>query len=219
MKRQLFYLSLSLLAVMFAACSSDTDGDGTGRAMYEYTPEQIQQIKNLQEEYGVTFNFPVNSSKGLPPVSDFEDLCKTFAYLNSAKEEVTRSGNTIKCRTVQRTRTRAFSRGVEETYYSGSEIGYGDLNGNNESYGSFSYLVSWEGVNSGHSKNVSYQIYSLQSYGVWELDLVKFSYNVGGTSLYYTFEFEAYNSKYLYSVRGLEYSSSATLTGQSVTQK
>lgn len=162
MKRQLFYLSLSLLAVMFAACSSDTDGDGTGRAMYEYTPEQIQQIKNLQEEYGVTFNFPVNSSKGLPPVSDFEDLCKTFAYLNSAKEEVTRSGNTIKCRTVQRTRTRAFSRGVEETYYSGSEIGHGDLNGNNESYGSFSYLVSWEGVNSGHSKNVSYQIYSLQ---------------------------------------------------------
>lgn len=85
MKRQLFYLSLSLLALMFAACSSDTDGDGTGHAMYEYTPEQIQQIKNLQEEYGVTFNFPVNSSKGLPPVSDFEDLCKTFCLSQFCK--------------------------------------------------------------------------------------------------------------------------------------
>ena len=223
--KKLLIFSLSLLTLVFTACSLDTDELGGTRSMNEYTPEQIQQIQTLQEEYGVTFDFPTKSEKELPSVKDFEDLCKTFAYLNASKEEVTRVGNSVKCKTLQKVNTRAYSQGkentVKETYYSGYHADRADVFVDDKnSCGSFSYEISWSNVNMRHRGSVKHNIRSINSSGVWTLiSDGNFSYSVdSGNYLHYTFGFIAYSDS-SYKVSNLSYSSSVSLSGQGVTNK
>lgn len=224
--KKLLILSLSLLALVFVGCSSDIDELGGTRSMNEYTPDQIQQIQNLQEEYGVTFDFPTKSEKELPSVKDFEDLCKTFAYLNASKEEVTRVGNSIKCKTLQKVNTRAYSQGkestVKEKYYSGNHSGRGEIVGDGKgSYGSVSYEISWSNVNMRHRGSVTYQINSIYSSGGWTIiSDGSFSYFVSSNNeLCFSFGFEAFSENHGYRVTSLSYSSSVSLSGQDVTIK
>ena len=133
--KKLFIFSLSLLALVFTGCSSDTDELGGTRSMNEYTPEQIKQIQTLQEEYGVTFDFPTKSEKELPSMNEIEDVCKIAASLQACTKNLKMEGNTFKSTKKRTLKTRGFSQGQE---FSGEHTRSANIG----TYGHFDYEIT-----------------------------------------------------------------------------
>lgn len=197
MKKIIFNLGLAVL--MFSACSSDSDEAMSTSGMKEYSAEEIQQIQKLQDEYGVSFEFPTKSSKELPSVQDYENLCKFVASLNSNKATIERNGNSISGSIKPPSRGRFYTRATES---SGYHWGSGSINlDGNGSYGSFDYDVTWDG------KTAEGRVKSIDSPGGWNIYEEGFDFSFERDHfLSFTFYFTA-SSRYGVSViHGLKYS-------------
>lgn len=201
--KKLLIFSFSLMAILFVACTSDTEDGMSTSHMYEYSAEEIQQIQKLQEEYGVTFTYPTKSDKELPTVKDYEELCISFACLNADKMTVTRTENSISCATKNINR-RVLTRSVES---SGSHSGNGSIvKDGMGSYGSFEYIVTWE------KKNVTGTVRSISSPGGWHISEDGFSSNFERDDhfLSFTFYFVAESRSGL-PIHGLKYSKTISI--------
>lgn len=196
--KKLLIFSLSLLALVFTGCSSDTDELGGTRSMNEYTPDQIQQIQNLQEEYGVTFDFPTKSEKELPSVNEIEDVCKIAASLQACTKSLKVVGNTATNKPTGRVkRTRGFGQGME---YSGQNVCHSDIG----CYGIVYYSFKWDNVYNNDVRGFSYTIDDIYSFGK-KITFDKFEYTYSGLRhIDYTMYFSIYLSsgKIPYELRG-----------------
>lgn len=211
-------LSISLfVALVFTACSAESE-DGMGASgMNEFSAEELQQIYQMQEDYGVSFDFPKKSDKPLPSMKEFEELCKFVASINSSKTIIERKGNTIVGTAKPLMRTRAFSSGKEVTKpnkktYSGYHSNSGSLSGNGYSC-TFNYEVKWSNVESNGDGDVLGNVKSINSPSGWWISDDGFSYSVGEIYLSYTFSFSA-TTAYGYVVDHLSYSSSVSMAVQ-----
>lgn len=199
MVKKLLFFSLCLLAIVFAGCSSDVDELGGKHSMNEYTPEQIQQIQTLQEEYGVTFDFPTKSEKELPSMQEIEDVCKIAASLQACTKNVKVVGNTATNKPNGRVkRTRGFGQGME---YSGQNVGHSDIG----SYGIVYYSFKWDNVYNDDVSGFSYTIEDVYSFGrPITFDKFEYTYN-GFRHIDYTMYFTIYlprGDKIPYELRG-----------------
>ena len=216
--KNLVLLSISLfVAFVFAACSADSE-DGMGaNGMNEFSAEELQQIYQMKEDYGVSFDFPKKSDKPLPSMKEFEELCKFVASMNSSKTTIERKGNTIVGSAKPLMRTRAFSIGKEVTKpnkktYSGYHSSSGSLSGDGYSC-SFDYEVKWSNVKSNGDGDVTGNVKSINSPNGWWISDDGFSYNVREFMLCYTFYFSA-TTAHGYVVDHLSYSSEVSMAVQ-----
>lgn len=176
----------SLLTVLFVSCSSDVDDMTMGStSKYQYSAEELQQIKNLQEEYGVSFEFAKSSDRPLASMKEIEDVCKLVASFNLAVKNVTVKGNTAYGTNKQKgVLRRGFSNAKE---YSGSYKGTQNI----DSYGSFDFEISWTNVNSASDKSkIEGKVLLITPTSGYSITKTDFDAEfVGSTGIDYTFYF------------------------------
>lgn len=200
-KWMLFSINL-LIVLTLAACFADSE-DGTS-TLYEYSVDEIQQIYQLQEDYGVAFDFSKKSTKVLPTVKDFEELCQLMASLNAIKPQYVQNRNEVVGTISPKIQTRSWNGCME---YSGSYRGEGEVRNpyRNETYGSAKFIVYWEKTNSSGTGSVSAEVYEIRAKSHWTLNYDRYSSSYeGGCGLKVTFYFTAALSGSLYSVSNLE---------------
>ena len=217
--KKLLIFSLGLMAILFAACTSDTEDGMRSSNMYEYSAEEIQQIQKMQEEYGVTFNFNTKSEKPLPSMKDFEELCKFAAHLSHAKSSITRNGNSIIGTTYSKPKTRSYSNSketVKEIYYSGEHRTYGSIDKDKNNYGSFEYEITWHNANSKHKGGIQGRVINIFPPSGWDVSSSSLTFDVNGDSrIDFTFSFtatERYGGGW---VSDIKYKDCVTMSGQS----
>ncbi len=197
--KNLMLLSICLLgAFVFAACSADTEDRTGGSGMNEFSTEELQQIYQMQEDYGVSFDFPKKSDKALPTMQEIETICQIAASLQASTKHTKIVGNSLTNCSSNRIRTRGFSKGME---YSGSRTGYRDIGSAAILY----YTLVWSNVTKDHVGNFQYSIDDIvcreESYSV---SFTKFSYEFSGAyHIDYTFTFSIshWNEKYTVDVK------------------
>lgn len=216
--KKMMLLCISLLfAFVFAACSADSEDSLGASSMNEFSADELQLIYQMQEDYGVSFDFPKKSDKPLPSMEEFEELCKFVASMNSSKTVIERKGNTIVGTAKQMMKTRVYNSGKEvikpnKKTYSGCHYGTGSLSGNGYSC-TFEYEVKWTNVESNGDGEVIGNVKSINSPYGWWISESGFSYEVGEHSLFYTFSFSA-TTAYGYAVERLSYRNSVSMPVQ-----
>lgn len=192
-------LILSLAALTLAACSSDSEEESANTSSYQYTAEEVMQIKSLQEEYGVNFTFPTESGEKLPSTEEMEQLCQMLAKMQSAKCSSVKGDTVVFSSRSKMARTKG--RGVET--YNGSYTGKGYLsidNRSNDQSDEFEYTVSWSNLCAGSGQATGH-VLTWPTGGYWHFENERFSYKVTGSwHLDYEFSFDAYyhTSRYAY---------------------
>lgn len=179
-------LSISLLvAFVFAACSADSeDGMGTS-SMNEFSADELQQIYQMQEDYGVSFDFPQKSDKPLPSMEEIETVCQIAASLQASIKHAKVEGNSLTNYGSAKIKTRGFSKGME---YSGSCTGSSDIG----TVAILYYTLTWGNVNKDNISNFKYSIDDIvcrdASYSV---SFSNFTYGFSGAyHIDYTFTFK-----------------------------
>ena len=192
-------LSIGLLTVLtFGACSADSEDGMSTAQMKEFSTEELQQIYQMQEDYGVSFDFPKKSDKQLPSMEELETICQIAASLQSSTKYTKIVGNSLTNCSSNKTRTRGFSKGME---YSGSRTGSHDIGSAAILY----YTLTWSNVDKDHIGDFQYRIddivYRDSSYSVSFID---FDYEfTGAYHIDYTFTFSIrhWNEKYTVEVK------------------
>ena len=196
-----FLLTTCLLATVLTSCSSDYEEENsTNQKVQEYTPAEIQKIKQMQEDYEVKFDIPKQSNKPLPTMEEMEELCKIIAGMNTSKKDTKREGNSIVCSRNNRSVRRSFSDAQE---YSGGYSGSGSLEYNKPGspygsydFGTFDYIIQWSKTNSSGCGSVSGDVTHIRTENsyFWSIDYTGFSYYYDGAfHIHYCFHFEARN--------------------------
>lgn len=170
---------MGIIALMFAACTSDSEDGTSTNGMYEYSAYEIQQIQKMQEEYGVTFTFNTKSEKPLPSLKDFEELCKLVASINSTNIKTEKKGNLVISTTCSKIPTRSWNGAVE---YSGSYHSSGTANNinTNQSYGYVRFTVTWSNTNSSGCGKIKVEVDECTSNGPWSLSYEGYSTSYEG---------------------------------------
>lgn len=193
--------SIILLVLTFIGCSSNDDCQ-LSNGMYEYSAEQLQEIYQLQEDYGVTFAFPQSSNEQLADMQQIEDICKIVAGIQYSVKNKKKVGNSIQCKNpIAKTR----SANLYRSEFSGSYYGHKDVG----TYAIVYYEITWDKLENTSLTGVSCSVEDIyirdQAYDVKFKD---FTWTFSGTchldyKLYFTvrnnsvpgsFEFYIYDS-------------------------
>lgn len=176
-----------LVALAFAGCSSDAEEDEA----YQYTTDELCRIHELQEEYGVDFDFPTTADAPLPDVDDVEALCRMLSKMRSASRHAEVRGDTATFTTRSRVVRKSGNR-VES--YSGSHTGSGTLGVEGKQSEVFEYTITWSNVNATDKIDATGEILSWPYLNNWTFTEPKFSFSFHASSmLEYTITFTAYH--------------------------
>lgn len=201
MAKKLLIFSLSLLALIFTACSSDSEDAMGTSGMHEYSVEEIQQIQKLQEEYGVSFEFPTKSQEALPTVKDMEELCQLIACSNHSKSTVVKQDGILVCtKGFQRPKSRSWNGCTE---YSGEYHGSTSYYDNGSECIIVKYKAKWSGTNSSGCGDLSIYDIDYEARSEWSVEYkgLKTEYE-GGAGVRVIFKFNA--TKKNMTIQGLE---------------
>lgn len=184
--KNLVLLSISLfVAFVFAACSADSE-DGMGaNGMNEFSAEELQQIYQMQEDYGVSFDFPKKSDKPLPSMKELEEVCQIADSLQASTKHLKKIGTSLTNHDSRIVKTRGFGQGME---YSGKCTG-------TKSIGSVAivyYSLDWNNVDKDNISDFTYSIDDIICYNSsYSVTLDKFTYSYSGSChINYTFTFD-----------------------------
>lgn len=147
---------------------------------YSYSASDVEEILELQAEYGVEFEFKKFSYSPLPSVDDMESLCKLIVAMQSSVRHGVKVGNGFVFSTgkQKQNRTRSLSWDIEKYSGSHSDVEYdGDC-------GEVRYTVEWSDVyvtrDGGLSGSVTCDIDCNSS--DWDVSVYDFDYHFEGTS-------------------------------------
>lgn len=164
----LIALCVALNGTLFTSCSADEAEENDG--VYRYTAEQIQEIENLKEDYGVeNVNIPYEStSQPLLSLSEVEEVLQIVAaFQNSAKNCIIHDGNSCTFSNEKGFVTRAIGESVETS--SGSTGGSKQVYHNgNRIY--IKYTVSWHDAQPGHSVSASVTINEFDGSSLYDVE-------------------------------------------------
>ncbi len=184
------FIATSLMvatAGLFVSCSADDDTLASEQSAYSYSASEIQEILELQEEYGVKFEMPTSTNGHLPSIESIENLCKAIVLMQSSSKHGIKKGNKIVFSPKRRRLAKIPS---DAETYSGSDGGTHTENG-----WKISYEVTWENVSPtlpGGSVNCSIDA----SVKDWDFSVYDFDYHFEGSStIVYTITVKADNLK------------------------
>lgn len=135
------FVAVVAMGMVMAGCTAEEDGSADGK-VYKYTEAQLQEIADLQEEYGVTLtSFVKESDEPLPTMEDMQNLIAQVAELQSAFKNATR-------RTDESVAFSNVRKGVHPLMTdSGIETYSGKKSGDFDSrYGRYSFTIKWSGL-------------------------------------------------------------------------
>lgn len=173
------YLSViaTLVAVsgILVSCTADDEFEANQPA-YSYSASEVQEILELQEEYGVDFSFKQTSDRPLPSVENMEELCKLIVQMQSAAKRGQKEGNKI---LFSPRKTRANLDWDIEKYsgsYDGSEL--------NTRCGDIYYTIAWKDVYTTRDGGVSgtFECFVDGTSSYWDVSLDNFNYHFEGTT-------------------------------------
>lgn len=199
MEKKWIYFALIALCValsdtLFTSCSADEAEENDG--VYRYTAEQIQEIENLKEDYGVeNVNIPYEStSQPLLSHSEVEEVLQIVAaFQSSAKNCVERGENTCTFSTRDKMLTRTPTLGGET--YSGSYTGSSTYNNFYRDVATVDYTIVWQGISATDYKNVSVTVHTTIEDTVYSVNYTNHSVSLsyeGACHLIVTMNFDVY---------------------------
>ena len=136
------FIATSLMvatAGMFVSCSADDDTLTSEQSAYSYSASEVQEILELQEEYGVKFSFQQSGNVPLPSIKKMEELCKIITTMQSSTNHGIKGKNSVHFSNARK-RSSKIEYGGEN--YSGS---WKDSDSANK-YGTFEYEIFWEDI-------------------------------------------------------------------------
>lgn len=180
-------LILFLAALTLAACSSDNEEGSASSSTYQYTAEEITQINNLQEEYGVKLNLTQSSNHPLSTIAEVEEMCKIVAKMQMATRHYSIKGDTVTF-TNRAGMRRSYGTNAERE---GSDVVIGNIKGYD-----FEYRINWSRKSS-KDYSFSVDIITMPNVMGFQVDYLGESHSLvgGGSHLVYTLKFELYEQR------------------------
>lgn len=181
------------LGIVMAGCSAEEDDDADRTSLtYKYTAAQLQEIADLQEEYGVTLSDLITESDApLPTVEDMHALISLVASFQQAPErQIGKTNNGIMYSNGGCQHSMFLSPNVET--YSGSK-----KESQTNNYGTFEFTVTWNNVpNTGGGGDVSVEVTKAEDpKHIWNIEYQRFRCSFSGFyGLNYTLIFVAWKN-------------------------
>lgn len=196
MKKRFYYALITLCVVLsgtlLSSCSADDAEESDG--VYRYTAEQIQEIENLKEDYGVeNVNIPYEStSQPLMSLSEVEEVLQIVAaFQASAKNCVMRDGNSCTFSSSKGMLTRVPTLGGES--YTGSYSGSKTYHNFYRDVAVVEYTIEWKGIDALNYKDVTVTVNISEQDSIYKIHYRGYSLSYQGSChLIVTMKFDVY---------------------------